>query len=158
VPADIIVNATSPAGAVVSYSASASDAVDGAITPTCSPASGTTFAQGIATVRCEATDAAGNSDSASFTVTVKDASTQVADQKALIQGMAGVSAGTKASLIDQLGEIEASIEAGEIKTACNQLDAYISQIEALQGKKQIAKQDASLLIANANRIKSVLGC
>ena len=158
VPADITVDATGPAGAVASYSASASDTVDGAITPSCEPASGTTFARGITTVRCEATDKAGNSNNASFTVSVKDASTQVADQQALIQGMAGLSTGAKASLTDKLGEIGESIEAGEIKTACNQLDAYVSQIEALRGKKQISQGDAGVLIENARRIQAVLSC
>ena len=158
VPADITVNATGPAGTIVSYSASASDAVDGAINPTCSPASGTTFAQGTTAVTCEATDNADNTGSASFTVTVKGASTQVTDQETLVRGMTGISAGTKASLTDKLGGIGESVESGEIKAACNQLDAYINQIKALQGKKQIAKGDATQLIGNANRIKSVLGC
>ena len=158
VPADITANATSPAGAEVSYSASATDTVNGAINPTCSPASGTTFAQGTTTVTCSASDVAGNTGSASFTVSVKDASTQVADQQALIRGMAGVSKGAKASLTDKLGEIGESIESGGIKAACNQLDAYVNQIEALRGKKQIAGQEASLLIENARRIQAVLGC
>ena len=70
VPADITTAATSPAGATVTYSASASDLVDGALTPTCSPASGSTFPIGTTTVTCSATDAAGNTGTADFDVTV----------------------------------------------------------------------------------------
>ncbi len=72
VPADIAVEATGPTGAVVSYSASANDLVDGALTPTCSLPSGGTFAIGTATVTCSATDAHTNTGSATFTVTVRD--------------------------------------------------------------------------------------
>jgi hypothetical protein len=59
--ADVTVQATSAAGATVIYTSPAtSDAVDGAGTATCSPASGTVFALGNTTVTCNATDAAGN--------------------------------------------------------------------------------------------------
>jgi hypothetical protein len=72
VPADITAEATSAAGAVVSYTASATDIVDGAITPTCAPASGSTFALGTTPVSCSATDNAGNTGNAGFNVTVQD--------------------------------------------------------------------------------------
>jgi hypothetical protein len=71
-PANITKEATGPSGAVVTYTASANDIVDGAVTPTCSPASGSTFALGITTVQCSATDAHGNRSNGSFTVTVQD--------------------------------------------------------------------------------------
>ena len=64
--------ATGPTGAAVSFSASASDLVDGSVPVTCLPASGSTFELGTTTVNCSATDAANNSASASFTVTVQD--------------------------------------------------------------------------------------
>jgi hypothetical protein len=70
VPDDISVLATSLSGATVAYTASAYDAVDGSLTPTCSQASGSTFAPNITTVTCTASDSAGNTASASFTVTV----------------------------------------------------------------------------------------
>ncbi len=69
-PADFNVRATSAAGAVVSYSASATDLVDGAVNVTCSPASGSTFPSGNTTVGCSATDAHGNTATGKFTVTV----------------------------------------------------------------------------------------
>lgn len=72
VPANITAEATSAAGAAVSYSASAVDDVDGSVPIDCSPASGSTFALGATTVNCSATDAAGNEATGSFTVTVVD--------------------------------------------------------------------------------------
>ena len=71
-PSGITVDATSSAGAAVTYSASASDSVDGAIAPTCSPASGAIFPMGTTTVRCAASDAHGNKASGRFAVTVKE--------------------------------------------------------------------------------------
>jgi hypothetical protein len=72
VPADMIAEATGPSGAVVTFTATAQDNVDGAITPTCSPTSGSTFPVGSTTVTCSATDKAGNTGRASFHVTVQD--------------------------------------------------------------------------------------
>lgn len=72
VPDDIVREATSAAGATATFSASASDAVDGSVPATCDPSSGATFALGTTTVICSATDAAGNPGSGSFTVTVRD--------------------------------------------------------------------------------------
>jgi X-Pro dipeptidyl-peptidase len=71
-PAPVGVAATGPTGAAVTYSASATDAVDAAPAVTCSAASGSTFALGTTTVSCSAKDAAGNTATGSFAVTVAD--------------------------------------------------------------------------------------
>ena len=70
VPSDMTVFSPNGGTVAVTYSASASDLVDGSIVPTCTPPSGSTFAVGTTTVNCTATDASGNTGSASFTVTV----------------------------------------------------------------------------------------
>jgi hypothetical protein len=70
VPANINATTIDPAGKVIVFSASASDLVDGSLTPACIPASGSVFPVGTTTVSCSATDAAGNTGSASFTVTI----------------------------------------------------------------------------------------
>ena len=72
VPGSVSLEATSPAGATYSFTASALDGVDGALTPVCTPASGSTFAVGTTTVTCSATDSAGNAGNGSFVVTVVD--------------------------------------------------------------------------------------
>ena len=69
-PANITTQAPSPGGAVVSFTASASDAVDGSVPVTCVPASGATFLVGTTTVDCSSTDAHANTATGSFTVTV----------------------------------------------------------------------------------------
>ncbi|MGE5048157.1 MAG: HYR domain-containing protein, partial [Deltaproteobacteria bacterium] len=60
VPADFSAVATSTAGAAVSYDATATDLVSGAVAPTCAPSSGSVFAPGATTVTCSAQDAQGN--------------------------------------------------------------------------------------------------
>lgn len=70
VPANVVLEATSAAGAVATFTASATDAVGATVTT--SVASGSTFAFGTTTVNVTAVDAAGNSSTGSFTVTVRD--------------------------------------------------------------------------------------
>ncbi|MEW5938178.1 MAG: ExeM/NucH family extracellular endonuclease [Chloroflexota bacterium] len=72
VPGDMTIEATGPTGATATFSASALDNVDGPLTPSCVPASGSLFPLGDTLVTCSATDAAGNTGSASFTISVVD--------------------------------------------------------------------------------------
>lgn len=72
VPESFNVEATGPAGAVVTYAASASDPDDAVSSQSCLPASGATFPLGTTTVDCTATDTYGNTGTASFNVTVVD--------------------------------------------------------------------------------------
>lgn len=70
VPSQLSVRSSSRRGAVVQFEALASDLVDGAIAPACSPRSGTLFPVGVTRVDCTAVDRGGNRVSDSFTVTV----------------------------------------------------------------------------------------
>lgn len=69
---NLVVEANGPAGTVVNFSPKATDDVDGTVAVVCTPPSGTTFPLGTTTVTCTAVDAAGNTSSVSFTVTVRD--------------------------------------------------------------------------------------
>ncbi|MFN3647934.1 MAG: HYR domain-containing protein [Armatimonadota bacterium] len=71
-PQDLTVEATGPNGAVVTYSASATDLVDPSVEVVFSPASGSTLALGATLVSYYAEDDAGNRADGSFTVTVQD--------------------------------------------------------------------------------------
>ena len=72
-PTDIMHEATGPNGAIVSYAAiTATDAVDGTLAATYSHASGSTFALGTTVVTASATDAAGNSSTCTFNLTISD--------------------------------------------------------------------------------------
>lgn len=71
-PADISVEATSPLGAMVTYTATATDAEDGNVPVTCNPESGSVFALGTETIVCSATDLQGHTTEGMFLVTVRD--------------------------------------------------------------------------------------
>jgi hypothetical protein len=71
-PANITVEATGPAGAVVTYSATATDIVDGSRPVTCDHASGSLFPIASTTVQCTASDSHGNVANGSFAVNVRD--------------------------------------------------------------------------------------
>jgi len=70
VPDSITVNGTTKDGAAVFYNVSASDSLDGTLTPSCSVPSGSTFPMGTTAVNCSATNSHGGSTTGSFTVTV----------------------------------------------------------------------------------------
>lgn len=70
VPADLVVPASSPSGAVVTFAASASDFASASVVADCAPSSGSTFAVGESNVACTATDSAGNSAHGTFKITV----------------------------------------------------------------------------------------
>ena len=72
IPKQMTQEATGPAGASVSFSASSQDKEDGSLTPVCNPSSGSTFPIGTTSVSCTVTDSNNNSVSGTFTVTVRD--------------------------------------------------------------------------------------
>jgi HYR domain len=71
VPASVKARTANRKGAVVRFRVSATDLVDTAILPVCSPASSTLFRVGVTRVDCTATDRGQNVARASFTVSVK---------------------------------------------------------------------------------------
>ena len=76
VPRSVRGRATSPAGAVIRYRASATDDRDGRVAVTCTPPSGSSFPVGATRVRCTARDRAGNIAVRSFTVVVSASDTR----------------------------------------------------------------------------------
>jgi hypothetical protein len=74
VPADLTREAAGANGAAVTFTATATDNVSGALSPSCSPQSGSMFPVGATTVTCSATDGR-NTGSASFSVTIADVTT-----------------------------------------------------------------------------------
>lgn len=107
VPGNLTLEATSAAGAVATFSASALDNVDGAVAVTLSKASGSTFPLGTTTVNASAADAAGNVATGSFTVTVQDTTaptlTVPADITAEASSAAGATVEFAATATDAVG-------------------------------------------------------
>lgn len=157
-PSDISVEATSAAGAVVSWIApSATDDVDGTVDVMCVPESGSTFGVGRTIVTCSAADAAGNTASGSFTVTVTP---PLADPfgalDELLRGF-NLPSGLAGSLGAKIRNAQAAVAHGDVTAACGQLGAFVQQARAQSGKGLTPEQSAALQEA-ATRIRLTLGC
>jgi hypothetical protein len=159
-PDDMSVNATTPSGAVVDYSPapSATDIVDGAITPTCTPDSGSTLSIGDTTVECSATDNAGNTSEGSFNVHVKGAADQIVDLKTLVNSITSIKKPDRNELVKKLDEASREVAKGHIKPACDRLKDFINRVKDLKAPKEITVDQKNQLIADATRIRAVLGC
>ena len=86
VPATIVAEATSPTGAAVSFTATANDPDKGGVPVICTPVSGSTFPLGNTTVTCSASDPAGNTGTATFTITVLDTTAPAISASAIMTG------------------------------------------------------------------------
>jgi hypothetical protein len=71
-PGPMTVEATGPSGATATFTATATDLVDGQRPVTCTPASGAAFAFGSTNVSCSSSDTHGNTADGAFTVLVRD--------------------------------------------------------------------------------------
>ena len=148
--ADVLADATGPAGAQIHYSVSAADDIDPSPRIDCGPPSGSIFPIGPTTVRCTATDAAGNTSSAHFLVTVGGAEPQLLTLR------------EKAAALEHSGvatSLEAKLERaeGDLVTRCNQLAAFVHEANAQEGK-HIPAATAAPLVADGERIRAVLDC
>ncbi len=66
-------------------------------------------------------------------------------------------AGTANSLLSKLQAEQASLSAGNTRSACNQLNAFVHEVQAQSGK-HLSVAQANQLIAAATGIRAVLGC
>jgi hypothetical protein len=92
-PGVITVEATSAAGAVVTYSVSALDETDGPRPVSCAPGSGSVFPLGTTNVACSASDLSGNVANGSFAVRVRDTTAPTLSLPAEVRGEATSAAG-----------------------------------------------------------------
>jgi hypothetical protein len=106
-PSSITAEATSSAGAAVSFAATAADLVSGSVSVTAAPASGSTFPIGTSTASLSATDAAGNTANTTIIVKVQDtiapALTAPANQTLEATSAAGAAATFSATATDAVG-------------------------------------------------------
>jgi hypothetical protein len=82
--------------------------------------------------------------------------TQIGGLMAMVRSF-NLSDGIENSLITKLQDALAAISASDTATACDSLSAFISEAQALSGKKLTAAQ-AFQLINSAGQIKAGLGC
>lgn len=150
-PGGIVVDATGPDGAAVTYEATAIDE-DGEVTVACSPAPGSVFAIGTTAVTCTATDGDGATVSGSFDVTVRGAREQLVD---LLTAVA--EAGPGSALATRISAVVNLLPDRALPLACRPLQLFIREVEAQSGRR-IPADVAAEWIADATRIRAVLGC
>ena len=152
---DIELDATSKSGAVVSFSVSASDNV-GVSGVSCTHQSGSVFPVGSTQVSCTARDAAGNHASVSFVVHVRGAEEQLLSLIALV-GELDLSSGVANPLLNQLQNALKAIDAPD-HVSCKKLDDFIQMLGSTKTTAKLSVAELADLLAQAKRIKSVLGC
>jgi len=156
-PANITVDATSLGGAAVAYSVTSTDAVDPLPVVSCSPPSGSTFAVGTTTVACTATDNSANSSSGSFTVTVVGANDQLVRLMQSVVASSRLPQAVRNLLLNAAANFNPN-NAAQRRAVCNALAAFIPFVQRLAATHAISAAQASEWIADANRIRAVLGC
>jgi hypothetical protein len=150
-PPDLTVPATSPAGATVFFTATATDAVDGPVPVLCQPSSGTVFPIGTTTVTCAATDSHSNTATGTFTVTVLSPAQMLST---LIATAAGLNFQQGVNLLKSALN---NFNQGNTDDACDQLTAFINKVHAQSGKSLSAVEANQLLLAAAD-VQRALGC
>ena len=146
-------NADGVDGAVVAYTASALDDTDGSVAVVCAPPSGSVLPIGTTTVTCTASDAAGNTATASFDVRVLGAPEQIDDLIALVDGLGLGKLGS--SLHDKLVAASRFLAAGKPRQAEESLQSFLAQVAAQRGKG-LTEGQADALDEAGRRILSVI--
>src|SRR5579864_328942 len=152
VPSAITLNATSPGGAVFNFTATASDESQPNLVPTCTLSSGSTFPIGTNFDTCSATDASGNTGTATFIVSVEGAQDQISDLMRYISNLF-----LSNCLTNSLDTKLRAATQDPLPGACSDMNDLISQVNAHAGKDFSVAQGA-FMDTSATRIMAVLGC
>ena len=152
VPGHITVDATGPAGTAVPYTVTATDDIEPAPTPVCTPSPGSLFPIGDTSVACTATDGGANTADASFVVTVRGAKAQLARLIDDVANSARLPAAIKTHLVASLAGFDPS-KPQQRKAACLALKVFISVVRFVAPQAQAAEWTS-----DANRIRAVLSC
>jgi hypothetical protein len=138
---DLAVNATGPAGAVVSYAPpAASDNAPG-VTVACAPPPGSTFPVGSTTVTCTATDASGNTASSTFNVTVIGGDDLLGQLR--FSTIAYVTnPATERAMLATLDRVQAAAEAGNTWGAYIGMITYVIQLDRAVTTRAVSPADA----------------
>jgi hypothetical protein len=188
VPDDIVVEATSgEQGAEVTYTVTAQDNVDGNATLeedgstvtqdsvggnimiSCDPPSGSVFPVGDTEVQCSATDEAGNTGTASFTVTVNPPPppTPTTPREIIeklisdIENLDSIPEGTKTRIVAFLERALALLSDDNPRndaSACNIFGAFIERVDADERRDMLTADQAGDLRTQAEDIRDMLGC
>jgi hypothetical protein len=160
-PADIEIEATQPAGAIASYAPPAASDNCALAQVTCAPPSGAIFPIGTTDVTCTATDAAGNQEACTFTVTVLSPE-QIIQAKieeiAALHDAGVLNRGQANALTRKLSRALVWIEYGWTHPACNVLRAFIQQVQAFVRGGVLTPPQGQSLTGSVTNARNALGC
>jgi large repetitive protein len=142
------VDATEADGAVVTYALGIQDNLDPSPAVDCDRPSGSLFPIGGDKVTCTVTDVAGNATTVVFWVDVRGAPDQIELELPV------VGADSLNGLVSSAGR---AARAGRTQEACNELNAYVHELNALTGKV-IDPATAENRLETVGRVRTVLGC
>jgi uncharacterized repeat protein (TIGR01451 family) len=158
-PVALTLEPTCPSGAIATYTAPVgTDNCGGASTTrTAGLASGSVFPIGTTTVTHTVTDAAGNTASCSFTVTVL--TPQVVVQNLITSVSSSSLTGTqKNGLLSKLTAALDSINQGKINVACNKLSDFNNSVQTLVSHGDLTSVLGTSWINSANHVANTIGC
>src|SRR2546428_2425921 len=151
-PADITVSPTSTAGAIVTYTVTASDD-GGPVSPVCSPPSGSTFSFGAKVVNCTVTDNAGNKVTGSFNVTVLNPGQAIQQLINTVNGM-NLPISVTNNFDSKLSGAFTYYNSGLYNNAKNNLNTFTNNVNAncCAPSKSLTNIQANLLTSTAQNI------
>ena len=156
VPGHITVDATGPAGATVTYTATATDDLDPDPTVVCTPSAGSLFAIGDTRSRAPRPTPAATRRTRASLVTVLGAKEQLANLIGKVVDATHLPAAVKTQLTASLQSLVAGFDPTkplQRKAACLTLRAFTTLVPFVAPPAQAAEWTA-----DANRIRAVLAC
>ncbi len=157
-PANITAIATTSAGAVVTYTATAFDPQTGPVPTTCIPPSGSVFPVGTTTVVCTAIDPFGNVAVGTFTVTVVSPVAELVNSLTSLVGGLQVPPFVKSALLGHIQQIPnavAGLSPGAKLAGIASAQRLIALVQSLPASV-IPSAKAAQIITLANQVIAVL--
>jgi hypothetical protein len=114
-------------------------------------------AAGAYTVTLTVRDDDGAAGSATAKVTVQTAQQSLSVIAAYVQNLPGLNAGQKNSLIAKLNSASDSATRGDNKTAGNQLNAFLNELQAYYSANKVSAQAYNTLRADVHAVEGALG-
>ncbi len=118
----------------------------------------TTWSWGTFTVTLTAADDDGTAGSATTTVTVLTPAAALAKLTAFVSAQSGLNNGQKNSLLAKLNAATDSAQRGDTGAACNQLNAFVNEVDADQKTGRISSGDAATMTDAARLTQRSMGC
>jgi PKD domain-containing protein/Big-like domain-containing protein len=113
---------------------------------------------GTYTVTLTAADDDGVAGSAATTVTVLTPAAALAKLTAFVAGRTGLNKGQMDSLLAKLNAADDSRQRGDTGAACNQLNAFVNEVDADQKAGRISSGDAGTMTDTARLTQRSMGC